>query len=171
MLYFLIAILVLLFIYLFYLYFNINKDNELVIKNDKSTMKSYKIKRIMSSYEHMFYSVLVNNFSNDYIIVPQLNLASIVEKYKQFNKQYQNELYRNIDFGLIDKTTLFPVLLIEINDKSHNEYSRKQRDIKVKNICSNANIKLITFYTNMPNKESYIVDRVQKEIINTKKSS
>lgn len=37
--------------------------------------------------------------------------------------------------------------------------------IKVKNICFQANIKLITFYTKYDNKESYVIERVKEEIL------
>ena len=51
-------------------------------------------------------------------------------------------------------------LLIEINDKTHKQSNRIARDIKVKEICEKADIKLITFYTNYPNKEDYVINRI-----------
>ena len=136
--------------------------------NSKSKIQpsqtKYQSKQLMSEYEKYFYEILSKNFAQDYIITPQVNLASIIEKIKDFPKQYQNELYRNIDFGIFDKTTMKPLLLIEINDKTHNQPDRIKRDLKVKEICNQANIKLITFYTKYDNKPNYIVSWIKKEL-------
>ena len=132
-------------------------------KNQSSQVK-YQSKQLMSKYEKYFYEILSKNFAQEYIIMPQVNLASIIEKIKDFPKQYQNELYRNIDFGIFDKNSMKPLLLIEINDKTHNQPDRIKRDLKVKEICNQANIKLITFYTKYENKPNYIVSRIKKEL-------
>jgi len=77
--------------------------------------------------------------------------------------RYQNELYRNIDFGIFDKDYNI-LLLIEINDYSHQQNNRQKRDMQVKNITSQAGIKLIVFYTNKPNKPEYIIERILREL-------
>ena len=94
--------------------------------------------------------------------MPQLNLASIINK--EGNYKYRNELFRNIDFGIFSKDYKELLLLIEINDKTHNNYNRRKRDIKVDNIVDNAGIKLIKFYSNYPNKKDYIKNRIREEI-------
>ena len=139
--------------------------------DEKSSRKSkneenvYKLKKsIMSNCESTFFKVIYKHFEKDYLVISQVPLASIIEKKKEFSSQYQNELNRIIDFGIFDKETFKPLLLIEINDNTHNEKSRQARDIKVKNICSSVNLNLITFYTNYPNKENYIIDRISKEL-------
>ncbi len=58
--------------------------------------------------------------------MPQVNLASIIKKEKDFPTQYQNELYRNIDFGIFDKDTMEVKLLIEINDKTQCNQTEKR---------------------------------------------
>ena len=56
------------------------------------------------------------------------------------------------------------LLLIELNDESHNIAHRKKRDIKVHDICNKASIKLITFYTKYSNEKEYVKNRIIKEI-------
>lgn len=129
-----------------------------------NTQTNYQKQKIMSDYEKYFYNVLTQNFSNDYLIIPQVNLASIIKKIKDFPKQYQNELYRNIDFGIFDKEKMIPILLIEINDKTHKTLERIERDKKVKEICKIAEIKLITFYSKYDNKKEYIITRIKNEL-------
>ena len=72
-------------------------------------------------------------------------------------------LYRNIDFGIFNQN-FEPLLLIEINDSTHNRPDRKERDKKVRNICENAGIKLITFYSDKSNKADYIINRIRGEL-------
>ena len=87
-----------------------------------------------------------------------------VEKNKEYDWEYQNELNRIIDFGLFDKQTTTPLLLIEINDRTHHESKRIYRDQKVKDICEQAGIKLIAFWSEYSNTEKYIVERISKEL-------
>lgn len=141
-----------------------NREEELTEEEKEQKINEYNKKSIMTENEKYFYNIFNKHFSKDYLILPQVNLATIINKNKEFEKQYQNELNRNIDFGIFDKENLTPLLLIEINDNSHNRKDRIKRDYKVKEICKNANLNLITFYTKYSNKENYIVNRINEEL-------
>jgi len=134
-------------------------DNNSVINDKEETI--YALKPIMSDYERKFYNVL-KELENDYIVVPQLNLASVIKKVN--NNRYYSELFRNIDFAIFSKDYTKLLLLIEINDKTHNTKKRKDRDLKVQKICDDVNVKLIKFYTSYPNERNYILNRVINEI-------
>ena len=139
----------------------VDDDDEEVEEKDQP---KYTIKKSqMSDCEKYFYDILTKHFSSDYDIRPQVPLSSIIEKEKSFSREYQNELNRVIDFGIFNRETSEPLLLIEINDKTHNQSNRKERDKKVQFICNSAGIKLITFWTKFDNKEEYIVNRILKE--------
>ena len=111
----------------------------------------------MTIYERKMYNI-IKKLENEYTIIPQLNLAAIINK--KNNNKYYSELFRNIDFAIFDKELENILLLIEINDKTHNEYKRKDRDLKIKKICND--------YTNYPNEEEYVINRILKEIKNNK---
>ena len=136
--------------------------------NNKHNVRSnrnitYSKKQLMTKYERYFYDVLIELKDELNIeVMPQVNLGTIVNK--KSNNRWQNELFRNIDFGIFTKDYEELLLLIEINDKTHNNYNRKYRDIKVDNIVNNAGIKLIKFYSNYPNKRDYIKNRIREEI-------
>ena len=117
---------------------------------------------MISNYEKYFYDILEQNFGYEYKVQTQVNLASIITKID--NYKYQNELYRNIDFGIFDKNTLKPLLLIEINDSTHKNSKRYKRDMKVREIISEAKIKLITFYSSYKNETKYVVERIKKSL-------
>ena len=131
----------------------------------EQTNKKYtKKESLLTDCEKYFYSVLNKNFNDNFNIIPQVPLSAIISKEKEYKNEYQNELNRIIDFGIFSKTGFKPLLLIEINDKSHLQLSRKERDLKVKQICEEADLKIITFWTNCENTENYIVKRI-KEVL------
>lgn len=117
---------------------------------------------LITDYEKYFYNILEETFGNEYKIQTQVNLASIVKKVD--NSKYQNELFRNIDFGIFEKSTLKPLLMIEINDSTHKNSNRYQRDLNVRKILEESDIKLITFYSSYQNKRDYVIDRITKEL-------
>lgn len=131
----------------------LNKSENIFI-NDK-----YEKKEFVTQYEKYFFNI-INRINNKYILIPQINLATIINKK---NNIYCNELFRNIDFAIFDKKFNIK-LLIEINDKSHLKNKRIKRDINVKKICMDANIPIIFFYSKYKNKPEYIINRILKKI-------
>ncbi len=138
----------------------IKKIFGLIENEEKSEIKIYERKEFMTTYELLFYEKM-KDLEKEYKIVPQINLATIVKK---INKGYINELFKNIDFAIFDKDYKNVLLLIEINDSTHNKINRKDRDLKVKKICNDSNIKLITFYTKYPNEKEYVLKRINEEL-------
>lgn len=96
-----------------------------------------------------------------YILLPQVCLASIIEKHS--DSKYQSELFRIVDFGIFDNDYNVQVL-IEINDSTHKQADRIERDRKVKEICSMANIPLITLWTQYGINENYIKEKIAQYI-------
>ncbi len=136
-----------------------------IIKEEKDLLKEkniYKKKNIMTDYEYKFYLILKELEKYNYKVIPQVNLATIVEKVN--NKKYYTELFRNIDFVIFNEDLTDVLLLVEVNDATHNTKKRKSRDIKVKSICANAGLNLITFYTKYANEKSYVLNRVLASI-------
>lgn len=141
------------------MFFGIIKKEEEEILKEKTI---YKKKNIMTDYEYKFYLILKELEKYNYKVIPQVNLATIVEKVN--NKKYYTELFRNIDFVIFNEDLTDVLLLIEVNDATHNTKKRKSRDVKVKSICANAGLNLITFYTKYANEKSYVLNRVLASI-------
>lgn len=105
---------------------------------------TYLHKKLMTTNEKENYIHLLGAISPEYYLFPQISLMSVIEK-RRLNYPAHNigELSRIIDFGIFDKD--FNVkMLIEINDKSHNEESRRLRDMHIRSILQKADIELIT---------------------------
>ncbi|GHW02407.1 hypothetical protein AGMMS50249_1930 [candidate division SR1 bacterium] len=121
----------------------------------------YTQKKLLTDTEKSFLDTMKPLEDYGITIVPQVCLASIVNK--NSNSRRQNELYRIVDFGLFDADYNL-LLLVELNDASHKEYSRRKRDNKVSEICGEAKIDLMTFYTDKPNKQEYVLHRISEKI-------
>lgn len=115
---------------------NEQKDNEYLYELKDS---------LVTKSELSYIQAIKDNLPEKYILQPQINLSAIIKRTD--NSYYHNELFRNIDAGIFDKETYKPLVLIEINDDSHNRPDRRSRDVKVKMICEEAGIPLITFWT------------------------
>lgn len=138
---------------------NFNKDN-----NHQHLNGIYSRKKFMTDYERYFYNIFVELEQELMIkVVPQVGLSTIVKK--EVNNKYITELFRNIDFAIFDKDYNKVLLLIEINDSTHNTRTRIARDKRVEKILKDADIKLIKFYSNYPNRHDYVKTRLKNVII------
>lgn len=135
---------------------------KIYIKSSLTDMEIIYIKKeFMTDCEKRFYNVL-KELEKDYRVVihPQVNLASIIKK--SGNYKFENELFRNIDFGIFKEDYSDIIGLIEINDKSHYRKDRKNRDEKVKYILNKAGINILTYHTEYSNTRDYIKNRIIK---------
>lgn len=120
--------------------------------------KLYRRKKyFMTSAEKELFQKIKNVVGNEYIVLPQINLATVVEKVNK--TRYHNELFRNIDFCIFTQD-YEPEILIELNDNSHHFKNRRIRDDKVNMICSDAGLPVLTLWSNYPNEEKYIKQRL-----------
>ena len=115
----------------------------------------------MTNVEYGFYNKL-KELEPKYKVIPQINLAAIINK--ENNNYYYTDLFRNIDFAIFDSDMKNVLLLIELNDASHNQKKRKSRDYKIKNICKAVDIPLIFFYTKYPNEKNYVINKIIETI-------
>ena len=99
--------------------------------------------------EQAFFQVLLQITNNQYFIFPQIHLASILKvKTGEFDKRgwrrYFNRLIqKSFDFVIFDKQNLQPLLVIELDDSTHEQYKRKLRDSFVDKILEAANLKIL----------------------------
>ena len=130
--------------------FGINTNHKKDIDKDTNNKtNSYVERNFMTSTEMIFYNK-IKELNDEYIIIPQVNLGTIIEKK---TKGYRNELFKNIDFAIFSKDFKEVLLLIELNDSTHQQYKRRKRDRNLYDICKNANMKLITFIPNIQMKK------------------
>lgn len=117
-----------------------------VIKKLRPLKYTYKSKNcLMTNTELKYFESFKRILQNTrYVIIPQVCLSSIIER-KEKHK-FQSELSRIADFCIFTEDYK-PLLVIEINDKTHKKRDRKSRDNKVKYILKSAKIGLLTIWT------------------------
>ena len=118
---------------------------------------------LITQSEQSFFEAIKRCVPENYLVFPQINLASFINRTD--DSRYRNELFRNVDF-LITDSEYHPKIVIEINDKSHLTHERRERDEKVKNICEEAGIPIITLWTSYGANDEYIKNRIN-ELLNS----
>ncbi|MDR3021202.1 MAG: DUF2726 domain-containing protein [Clostridiales bacterium] len=112
---------------------------------------------VVSVVEQKFYQILLKACPK-YTVLQQVPLSSVIEKCT--SNAYRSELFRVIDYCLVDSQTYQPKLLIELNDASHKRADRVLRDQKVKAICDIAGLNIISF----ENGTEYTVKDIAKAV-------
>ena len=141
--------------------FGINtKQEENINKSTNNATNNYAKRDFMTQTEMIFYNK-IKDLNDEYVVIPQVNLGTIIKKK---TKGYRNELFKNIDFVIFSKDFKEVLLLIELNDSTHQQYNRKKRDRNLNDICKSSNIKLMTFYTKYPNEKTWVLNRIRNEI-------
>ncbi len=117
-------------------------------KDDKVKLNSKYVKKgaLVSRPEYEFLQTLRQIQPDKYEVVPQVALVNVIDK--KTNTSYRGELFRVCDYCFVDRDTFEPLLLVELNDSSHNRSDRKERDAKVAAIAGDAGLPLVTFWMN-----------------------
>lgn len=118
-------------------------------------------KAFISKSEQGFFNAIKSCVPEGYYVFPQINLASFIDRtdYARFH----NELFRNVDF-LITDAEYAPKLIIEINDQTHLNNDRKERDEKVQKICEEAGIPILKLWTSYGINPEYIKSRIDETL-------
>jgi very-short-patch-repair endonuclease len=101
---------------------------------------------VMSNAEQECYHALVSEMGPDYYFFPQMHLDAIVQptdsrKDRFYAFRHINQ--KSVDFVACDKKQLGPLFAIELDDKTHNQPKRMERDKEVERILRGAGIPLI----------------------------
>ena len=141
---------------------NIEKDDKEVLEVKENYLYELK-KSLLTNSEISYYNAIKKVIPENYLIFPQINLASFIERTD--DSRFHNELFRNVDFLITDELYK-PSVVIEINDQSHLTTERKKRDEKVSNIWEEAGIPIIKLWTSYGINEDYIAKKIYDTLSN-----
>ena len=137
------AIIVGVFSMLFEIFKGSNKEN----KKEVSKYNYERKKFLISPAEHECYNALVSAVGDKYYVFPQIHLSTFLDSKvigQNWKGAFSHINQKSVDYVLCDKQNISPKLAIELNDKSHNQDKRVERDIEVKRILENAKFPLLT---------------------------
>lgn len=111
----------------------------------------------LTKTEKLYYDILYKNFKDEYRIETQVYLRSMYPR--------KNAPNLKIDIVFKDKKWELPILLIEINDETHNRRKlTKLRDKDLKKFCQEHNIKLQALWTRYDINERSICKLIKKRL-------
>lgn len=105
----------------------------------------------MNGNEYKFYKKLDSAVGLEYKILPQVHFDELVTPTKVsgdriFSFRHINQ--KSVDFVVCNKTTLVPLVAIELDGKSHLKQMTKDRDVEVERILKEVNLPLLRFDNN-----------------------
>ncbi len=130
----------------------------------KSSPYAYRKKQyIMTKSEHNLLRVLEQIFDHRYAIYPQAHLDTFLDHQiagQDWRAALSTIQRKSVDFLVCDATYGTPVVAIELDDASHNQPSRMERDEKVEAICRQARMPLVRIRW----RSAYNVDEIRHNI-------
>lgn len=165
----------LLFVILFFIILFVVIKGKITTKAPKPNKEQYnnyeklpykKKKYLLSKAENNFYRVLEKAVDEDLYICPKVRLADIIYvSVKEDRQKYFNKIQsKHIDFLLCNKKYLVPVLVIELDDSSHNKKSRINRDEFVNKTLENAGLPILRVRASYSYSPSYIKEKIQEAL-------
>jgi hypothetical protein len=113
-----------------------------------STYQYQKKGTVLTRAEGRFFERLTGVVGEKFIIIPQAHLSTFLDhklKGQNWKGAFSSINGKSVDFLLVEKTTLKPVMAIELDDWSHKREDRIARDEKVKGILDSVGIVLARF--------------------------
>lgn len=103
---------------------------------------------VMTNAEARFFEKLTEVIGKRFIVIPQAHLSTFINhkvKGQNWKGAFSVINGKSVDFLLVEKNTLKPVVAIELDDWSHKKEDRILRDEKVKKILDESGVLLIRF--------------------------
>ena len=143
------------------------KTNNNIAKKPKREYVYTKKACVMTQHELIFYKTLLEAVSGC-VIIPQAHLSMFLD-HKVYGQNWSRAFSRingkSVDF-LICTNNMKPLIVIELDDNTHDRPDRQKRDIFVNSIISDANMPLLRFKGDEWNSEI-----IKREVARTLKES
>jgi hypothetical protein len=121
---------------------------------------------ILTNAEKSFYNVLINIIDREnYIICPKVRILDILwtSDYAKNKTTFLNKVNRkHLDFVVCEAKSLKPVYAIELDDRSHLEEERQQRDAFIDALFKELSFRII----HIPVQKEYNIENLKKIIYN-----
>lgn len=116
-------------------------------KSHNTSQYSYAKKRfLLTRAEHEFFDTLVRAVGGEYYIFPQITLGQLVDSRvvgQSWRGAFSHINRKSVDFVLCDKAYISPILVIELDDSSHDFPERQIRDQEVERILASVELPLL----------------------------
>lgn len=115
----------------------------------KSNSVRYRGKAVLSAWEQRAIKTLMDQLSPGLHLCPQVRLADIVNVQSGDRAAWRSAFNRiackSVDFVVMHLETGTPIMVIELDDRSHSRSDRQERDALVNEVLRQASIPLVRF--------------------------
>lgn len=135
-----------------------------------SKMPEYiKIRFLLTEQEKRFHSILSIVCENRYTIQSKVRVADVIKPKPTRNRKkwfisFNKIKSKHFDFVLCNPTTFAPIIVIELDDNSHNMHKNKQRDIVKNNACKSSGLPLLRHRIQMKYDPSDLTKRINQSL-------
>ena len=103
---------------------------------------------LLTGHEKAFFDLLITAAPSDVYVCPQVGLSAILKVRPGSKKRtsYQNRIHqKRIDYLICDKASLRSLVVVELDDSSHDSPKRQDRDTFLDDACKSAGLKILHF--------------------------
>jgi very-short-patch-repair endonuclease len=122
---------------------------------------------LLTEPELRFFSLLESTLPNHCYLLAQVRLANLVtvKPGLGFSWKYFNPIgMKCVDFVVCDHATMRPLLVVELDDRSHDRVERQVRDKFVDRVLSSAGIPILHWPTKWGYNSKEVAKEVQKRL-------
>ncbi len=101
---------------------------------------------LLTRSEHEFYDSLIQAVGHKFYVFPQIHLDALANhkiKGQNWLAAFRHINEKSVDYVLCDKSYISPRLVIELDDSSHDDLDRQERDEVVEGILAEINLPLL----------------------------
>lgn len=138
---------------------------------EKYDLNRYYLKNsIVTPVEKWMYNIIKDELTEEYFVAPKVGIKDFVgvKKGNNYMKYFGHIAQRHIDFLVCKKETLSPAFGIEIDDTSHEQQNRKDREQENDQIYNAIGIKVLHMPTKIKEEELRdIIKNAITPVVNT----
>ena len=143
-----------------------------ILQGNKNEVKDYPYEKepvLFTPAERSFLGVLEQAVDGKLRIMGKVRLADVVKVKRINNKSTWQKAFnkiqsKHLDFVACDSATLGVKFVIELDDKSHNQPKRQDRDLFLDKVLEAADIPVFHF----PAKRQYLIPEIQATLFGNK---
>ena len=122
---------------------------------------------VMTPSENEFFDVLLKIVNSQYYVFPQIHLSSILDHKingQSWKGAWGSIQQKSVDFTICDTRSRLPILVIELDDMTHDRDDRKLRDMKVDQVFEQAGLPILHFRTGAITDYEQVKSRIAEKI-------
>jgi hypothetical protein len=117
--------------------------------------------------ERAFFKALLEDVGSQYAVFAKVRLGDVIwlANEPENRKYHNNQLHcKHFDFLLCEKGTYKPLLVIELDDSSHDKYEHRERDEFKDKVCADIGLKLWRPRVQQTYAKGFIAEQVRSQI-------